>query len=67
MMMERQVPGSPASPAVPSNVKRISLKRDIEVQYWSHRLNTSRALLEEAVEHVGSNVNAVADYLSQRQ
>lgn len=55
------------TPPIPRDVKHVSLSSDREVQYWSHRLQASRHLLEEAVELVGHNVNAVADYLQRNR
>lgn len=66
-MAEAPVQTDSMDPRAPKNLKQVSLRRDIEVQYWSHRLNASRAALEEAVEHVGSSVNAVTDYLAQKK
>lgn len=55
------------TPPVPRDIKHVSLCSDLEVQYWSQRLQASRRLLEEAVELVGHNVNAVADYLQRNR
>jgi hypothetical protein len=55
------------APPVPRDVKQVSLKEDLEVQYWSQRFQTSRRQLEEAVERVGHSVNAVADYLDRNR
>lgn len=55
------------APAVPRDLKYVSLKEDMEVQYWSQRFQASRRLLEEAVERVGHSVNAVADYLERNR
>ena len=56
-----------ATPPVPRDLKHVSLTEDLEVQYWSKRFQTSRMLLEEAVENVGHSVNAVADYLDRHR
>ena len=56
-----------APPPVPRDLKHVSMAEDLEVQYWSKRFQTSRHLLEEAVEHVGHSVNAVADYLDRHR
>ncbi len=55
------------SPPVPRDLKHVSLKEDMEVQYWSQRFQTSRRQLEEAVEKVGHSVNAVADYIDRNR
>lgn len=55
------------APPIPRDLKHVALTEDVEVQYWSKRFRTSRHLLEEAVEHVGHSVNAVADYLERRR
>ena len=55
------------APPIPRDIKHVSLNADMEVQYWSQRFHTSRRLLEEAVEHVGHSVNAVADYLGRNR
>ena len=57
---------SRASP-IPRDIKHVSVSEDLEVQYWSQRFHASRRSLEEAVEHVGHSVNAVADYLSRHR
>lgn len=54
------------SRTAPADAKRISLKEDYEVQYWTNRFSVSRMQLEEAVEAVGHSVGAVADYLERR-
>lgn len=55
------------APPAPRDLKHVSIKSDLEVQYWSQRFQTSRQLLEDAVERVGHNVNAVADYLDRNR
>jgi len=55
------------APPVPRDLKHVSITSDLEVQYWSQRFQTSRPLLEEAVERVGHSVNAVADYLDRHR
>ncbi|HWV12847.1 MAG TPA: DUF3606 domain-containing protein [Sphingobium sp.] len=55
------------SPPVPRDLKHVSLNEDLEVQYWSQRFSASRRQLEEAVEHVGHSVNAVADYIDRNR
>ena len=54
-------------PPIPRDIKHVSLASDLEVQYWSQRLQTSRRQLEEAVDRVGHSVNAVADYLDRNR
>lgn len=55
------------TPPVPRDLKYVSLKEDMEVQYWSQRFQTSRRQLEDAVEKVGHSVNAVADYINRNR
>ncbi|WP_231568096.1 DUF3606 domain-containing protein [Sphingobium herbicidovorans] len=55
------------APPIPRDIKHVSLTSDLEVQYWSQRLQTSRRQLEEAVDRVGHNVKAVADYLDRNR
>ncbi|HKT76430.1 MAG TPA: DUF3606 domain-containing protein [Sphingobium sp.] len=55
------------APPIPRDIKHVSLNENLEVQYWSQRLQASRRQLEEAVEKVGHNVNAVADYLQRNR
>lgn len=55
------------APPVPRDLKYVSLKEDLEVQYWSQRFQASRRLLEEAVEQVGHSVNAVIDYIDRNR
>ena len=52
-------------PPVPRDMKQVWLKTDLEVQYWSQRLQASRRRLEEAVEMVGHSVSAVTQYLDR--
>lgn len=54
-------------PPVPRDMKQVWLETDLEVQYWSQRLQTSRRHLEEAVEQVGHSVSAVAQYLDRNR
>lgn len=55
------------APPIPPNLKHVSLRKDLEVQYWRQRFHTSRWQLEEAVERVGHSVNAVAAYLNSHR
>ena len=55
------------APQIPRDIKHVSLEEDLEVQYWSRRFQTSRRHLEEAVERVGHNVNAVAAFLHRNR
>lgn len=68
-MPRLNVSRSPANnaPPVPRDLKHVSLEEDLEVQYWSQRFQTSRHLLEKAVEQVGHSVNAVADYIDRNR
>jgi hypothetical protein len=43
--------------------KRISLREDYEVRYWTERLGVSREELARAVEDVGPNVDDVAKHI----
>ena len=52
---------------VPRDLKHVEIKTDLEVQYWSQRLQASRRQLEDAVEHVGHSVSAVTDYLDRNR
>jgi hypothetical protein len=53
--------------SAPRDLKHVSLMADLDVRYWSQRFQTSRRELEEAVDRVGHNVNAVADYLNRNR
>jgi hypothetical protein len=43
--------------------KRISLREDYEVRYWTERLGVSREELARAVEDVGPNADDVAKHI----
>lgn len=43
--------------------KRISIKEDYEVEYWTEQLGVSRQELERAVKAVGNNADAVVEHL----
>jgi hypothetical protein len=45
---------------------RINTSEDYEVQYWSEKLGCSAEELKEAVAAVGSSVDRVEEYLSNR-
>ena len=66
-MMDAQTTAENRSPPVPRDLKHVSVKEDLEVQYWSQRFQASRRQLEEAVERVGHSVNAVADYIDRNR
>ena len=55
------------APPIPRDIKHVSVSEDMEVRYWSQRLQASRRQLEEAVDKVGHNVNAVVDYLHRNR
>ncbi|KXU31097.1 hypothetical protein A0J57_05060 [Sphingobium sp. 22B] len=52
-----------AAPAAPPDLKHVSLDRESDARYWQQRFSTSRARLEQAVEQVGHNVSAIAEFL----
>ena len=54
-------------PPVPRDIKHVEITTDLEVQYWSQRLQASRRQLEDAVEQVGHSVSAVTDYLDRNR
>jgi hypothetical protein len=66
-MMDVEARTENRRPPVPRDLKHVSLKEDLEVQYWSQRFQASRRQLEEAVEQVGHSVNAVADYIDRNR
>jgi Protein of unknown function (DUF3606) len=45
--------------------KRISLKREEDVQYWTRRFGVSSSLLKATIKNVGNSVEAVADVLAR--
>lgn len=54
-------------PFLPRDMKHVRCERAADTQYWTHRLGTSRAALEEAVERVGHNIGAVKAYLDRHR
>jgi len=44
---------------------RINVNEDYELQYWSEKFGVSRDRLKEAVEAVGTSVEAVQKYLNK--
>jgi len=44
---------------------RINVNEAYELQYWSEKLNVSKDRLKEAVQAVGTAVEAVRKYLKQ--
>ena len=51
----------------PQDRSRISLSQDFEVRYWSQRFGIDEAALRNAVEDVGPSVEAVEQYLANRE
>ena len=51
----------------PQDRSRISLEQDYEVRYWSQRFGIDEAALRNAVEDVGPSVEAVEQYLANRE
>jgi hypothetical protein len=47
--------------------KRISLKEDYEVRYWSQQLGVSPQELESAVKTVGNSAEAVAEHIRSKK
>lgn len=43
--------------------RRISMREDHEVRYWTEALGVSRAELEEAVRRVGNSADDVREHL----
>lgn len=67
MSMDVHPAANSGEPPVPRDLKHVGLNTDLEVQYWSQRLQASRSQLEEAVEMVGHSVSAVTDYLDRNR
>ena len=44
---------------------RINVNEDYELQYWSEKFGVSRERLKEAVDAVGTSVDAVQKYLNK--
>jgi len=44
---------------------RINVNEDYELQYWSEKFGVSRDKIKEAVEAVGTSVEAVQKYLNK--
>ncbi|MCQ6961270.1 DUF3606 domain-containing protein [Mucilaginibacter aquariorum] len=44
---------------------RINVNEDYELQYWSEKFGVSRDRIKEAVEAVGTSVEAVQKYLNK--
>ena len=44
---------------------RINVNEAYELQYWSEKFNVSKDRLKEAVQEVGTSVEAVRKYLQQ--
>ena len=51
----------------PQDRSRISLGQDYEVRYWSQRFGIDEDALRIAVEDVGPSVEAVEQYLANRE
>ena len=51
----------------PQDRSRISLEQDHEVRYWSQRFGIDEDALRIAVEDVGPSVEAVEQYLANRE
>ena len=51
----------------PQDRSRISLSQDFEVRYWSQRFGIDEDALRIAVEDVGPSVEAVEQYLANRE
>ena len=51
----------------PQDRARISLEQDHEVRYWSQRFGIDEDALRIAVEDVGPSVEAVEQYLANRE
>lgn len=47
----------------PRDAKRVNVNEDYEVQYWTNRFSVSEQRLREAVNKVGTSVDAVAEVL----
>jgi len=49
----------------PQDAKRVNVKEDYEVEYWTSRFNVSEDRLRAAVSKVGISVDAVARELGK--
>lgn len=47
----------------PQDRSRIAMGEDYEVEYWTDRFGVSRDRLQQAVDAVGTNAEAVEQYL----
>ena len=47
----------------PRDAKRVNVNEDYEVQYWTNRFSVSEQRLREAVNKIGTSVDAVAEVL----
>lgn len=47
----------------PRDAKRVNVNEDYEVQYWTNRFSVSEQRLREAVNKIGTSVDAVAEEL----
>ena len=51
----------------PQDRSRINTSEQWELMYWSERLGVSPDQIKEAVKEVGTNVDAVENYLARHQ
>ena len=51
----------------PQDRSRINTAEQWELTYWSERLGVSPDQIKEAVKEVGTNVDAVENYLARHQ
>jgi hypothetical protein len=49
----------------PADRSRIDVSEDYELAYWTDALGVSREKLKEAVEKVGTSVEAVKEHLNK--
>lgn len=47
----------------PEDPTKINVNQDWEVEYWCNKLHCTESQLRDAVEAVGTSVEAVKDYL----
>ncbi|AYO77292.1 DUF3606 domain-containing protein [Sphingobium yanoikuyae] len=49
----------------PQDRSRVAMGEDYEVRYWTNRFGVNRDQLQDAVDAVGNDVDAIAAYLNK--
>ncbi|PHP18962.1 DUF3606 domain-containing protein [Sphingobium sp. IP1] len=49
----------------PQDRSRVAMGEDYEVRYWTNRFGVNRDQLQDAIDAVGNDVDAIAAYLNK--